>query len=42
MIGLPSLDSLDAAASARIWLATEPADMRCGFGAPVKPAGGRW
>lgn len=31
MIGLPSLASLDAAASARIWLATEPADMRCGF-----------
>lgn len=31
MIGLPTLSSLDGAASTRIWLATEPADMRCGF-----------
>lgn len=31
MIGLPSLSSLDRAATVRIWLATEPADMRCGF-----------
>ena len=31
MIGLPTLTSLDRAASARIWLATAPADMRCGF-----------
>ena len=31
MIGLPSLSSLDRSATVRIWLATEPADMRCGF-----------
>ena len=31
MIGLPSLASLDGSTSARIWLASEPADMRCGF-----------
>ena len=31
MIGLPSLTSLDGSTSARIWLASEPADMRCGF-----------
>lgn len=31
MIGLPSLRTLDGAAGARIWLASEPADMRCGF-----------
>jgi len=32
VIGLPTLSQLDgAAASTRIWLATEPADMRCGF-----------
>jgi transposase len=31
MIGLPSLSSLDRWASVRIWLASEPADMRCGF-----------
>ena len=31
MIGLPSLLSLDQSSTARIWLATEPADMRCGF-----------
>ena len=31
MIGLPSLSSLDRSTSVRIWLATEPADMRCGF-----------
>jgi transposase len=30
-IGLPTLTSLDRATSARIWLATAPADMRCGF-----------
>jgi transposase len=28
---LPSLRSLDCAQSARIWLATEATDMRCGF-----------
>ena len=31
MIGLPSLASLDGSSSTRIWLASEPADMRCGF-----------
>jgi transposase len=31
VIGLPSLSSLDRSTSVRIWLATEPADMRCGF-----------
>ena len=31
MIGLPTLSQLDGAATTRIWLATQPADMRCGF-----------
>jgi transposase len=31
MIGLPSLSHLDNASPVRIWLATAPADMRCGF-----------
>ena len=31
MIGLPSLSSLDRSTTPRIWLASEPADMRCGF-----------
>lgn len=31
MIGLPSLRALDGAQAARIWLATEATDMRCGF-----------
>lgn len=31
MIGLPSFDTLDRAQAARIWLATEATDMRCGF-----------
>jgi transposase len=31
LISLPSLRSLDRAQSARIWLAAEAADMRCGF-----------
>jgi transposase len=31
MIGLPTLRALDGAQSARIWLATEAPDMRCGF-----------
>ena len=31
MIGLPSLAQLDQAPSTRIWLATQPADMRCSF-----------
>ena len=31
MIGLPTLAQLDKATSTRIWLATQPADMRCSF-----------
>jgi transposase len=31
VIGLPSLRALDGAQAARIWLATEATDMRCGF-----------
>ena len=31
MTTLPSLHSLDRAQGARIWLAAEAADMRCGF-----------
>jgi transposase len=31
VIGLPSLEALDHSASTRIWLAAQPADMRCGF-----------
>ena len=31
MIGLPSLHTLDHAQTARIWLAAEATDMRCGF-----------
>lgn len=31
MTGLPSLRALDRAQDARIWLAAEAADMRCGF-----------
>src|ERR1700689_1760523 len=31
MIGLPSLRALDGAQAARIWLASEATDMRCGF-----------
>ncbi len=31
MIGLPSLHALDHAQAARIWLAAEATDMRCGF-----------
>jgi transposase len=31
MIGLPSLSQLDQPSAMRIWLATVPADMRCGF-----------
>jgi transposase len=31
MIGLPSLSSLDRGTTVRIWLASEPADMRQGF-----------
>ena len=31
MISLTSLQALDGAQAARIWLATEATDMRCGF-----------
>jgi transposase len=31
MIGLPSLHAFDHAHGLRIWLATDAADMRCGF-----------
>jgi transposase len=31
VISLPSLHTLDRAQAARIWLATEATDMRCGF-----------
>ncbi|PYT78875.1 MAG: hypothetical protein DMG40_18655 [Acidobacteria bacterium] len=31
MIGLPSLQAMDRAQETRIWLASEAADMRCGF-----------
>jgi transposase len=31
VIGLPSLAVMDRLAETRIWLATQPADMRCGF-----------
>jgi transposase len=31
LTALPSLRALDGAQSARIWLASEAADMRCGF-----------
>ena len=31
MIGLPTLASLDRSTALRIWLATAPTDMRCGF-----------
>jgi transposase len=31
VIGLPSLSQLDGPPGVRIWLAAQPADMRCGF-----------
>jgi transposase len=31
VIGLPTLGAMDRSTSTLIWLATEPADMRCGF-----------
>ena len=39
MIGLPSLSQLDTAAGVRVWLATQPADMRCGFDRLAELAG---
>lgn len=31
MISLPKLSQLDQASATKVWLATQPADMRCGF-----------
>jgi len=31
MLGLPSLSELDRHSALRIWLAIQPADMRCSF-----------
>jgi transposase len=31
VIGLPSLHAMDHAQGARIWMASEATDMRCGF-----------
>jgi transposase len=31
MMGLPSLQAMDRAQGARIWVASEATDMRCGF-----------
>jgi len=31
VIGLPSLQAMDRAQGARIWMASEVTDMRCGF-----------
>ena len=31
MIGLPSLQAMDRSQGARIWMASEATDMRCGF-----------
>jgi transposase len=31
VIGLPSFEAMDRAQSARIWMASEATDMRCGF-----------
>ena len=39
MIGLPTLSSLDQSSRVRIWLATSPADMRCGFDRLAELAG---
>ena len=39
MIGLPSLAQLDQGSPTRIWLAAEPADMRCGFDRLAELAG---
>lgn len=39
MIGLPSLRAFDHQQSARIWLASAPVDMRCGFDRLAELAG---
>jgi transposase len=31
VIGLPSFEAMDRAQSARIWMASDATDMRCGF-----------
>src|ERR1700735_4908042 len=51
MMGLPSLGALDRSQAARIWLAAEATDMRCGFDRLAErvrvvigqdPLGGHW
>jgi transposase len=39
VIGLPTLGELDRSTAVRIWLATAPADMRCGFDRLAELAG---
>jgi transposase len=39
VIGLPTLGELDRSTTVRIWLATAPADMRCGFDRLAELAG---
>jgi len=39
VIALPTLGDLDHATTTRIWLATAPADMRCGFDRLAELAG---
>jgi transposase len=39
VISLPTLGELDRTAQVRIWLAVEPADMRCGFDRLAELAG---
>jgi transposase len=39
VIALPTLAQLDQASSTRIWLATQPADMRCSFDRLAELAG---
>jgi hypothetical protein len=38
VIGLPSLQAMDRAQGARIWMTTEATDMRCGFEAEARAA----
>jgi transposase len=39
VIRLPTLSSLDSSSPTRIWLGTQPADMRCGFDRLAELAG---
>jgi transposase len=36
VIGLPSLQAMDRSQGARIWMASEATDMRCGFDRPAE------